>query len=76
MGFDMTSINSALSSTTGKLESDLRTKLNASKDGDIDQTEMLALQTEISKWQLVTSLQSNIMKTLSEAVKGTISNMR
>lgn len=76
MGFDMSSVNTALNSTVGNLEGKLRTDLNASQNGDLSQTDMMNLQFELSKWQLVTNLQSNVMKTLSDAVKGTIQNMR
>jgi hypothetical protein len=76
MSFDMGSVNTALNSTVGSLEGKLRTNLSAAQGGDLSQPEMMNLQFELSKWQLVTNLQSNIMKTLSEAVKGTIQNMR
>jgi type III secretion apparatus needle protein len=76
MGFDMGSVNTALNSTVGSLESNLRSNLNASKTGDLSQQDMMNLQFQLSKWQLVTNLQSNVMKTLSDAVKGTIQNLR
>ncbi|HVJ69775.1 MAG TPA: EscF/YscF/HrpA family type III secretion system needle major subunit [Caulifigura sp.] len=76
MAFDMGSVNNTLNSTVGNLEGKLRTQLQASQGGDLSQPEMMDLQFQLSKWQLVTNLQSNIMKTLSEAVKGTIQNMR
>ena len=76
MGFDMGSVNNALNSTVGSLESNLRSNLNASKNGDLSQQDMMNLQFQLSKWQLVTNLQSNVMKTLSDAVKGTIQNLR
>ncbi len=76
MGFDMGSVNNALNSSVGNLESKLRQNMQAAQGGDLSQQDMMNLQFELSKWQLVTNLQSNIMKTLSEAVKGTIQNMR
>jgi len=76
MPFDMGSVNNALNSTVGSIESKLQQNIAASQGGDLSQGEMIQLQYELGKWQMVTNLQSNIMKTLSEGIKGTIQNMR
>lgn len=76
MGFNMGGVNQALNSTVGNIENRLRSDLSAAQGGDLSQQDMMKLQFELSKWQLVTNLQSNIMKTLSEGIKGTIQNMR
>ena len=76
MPFDMGSINTALSSTVGSIEGKLQSDMSATQGGDLSQGQMIQLQYELNKWQMVTSLQSNIMKTLSDGVKGTIQNMR
>lgn len=76
MAFDMGSVNNTLNSTVNNLEGQLRQQMSAAQGGDLSQPEMMNLQFQMSKWQLVTNMQSNIMKTLSDAVKGTIQNMR
>ena len=75
MAFDLESINSTLTSATQATETSLEGKMPASGE-DLDQGELIALQYEFSKWQMMTTLQSNIMKSMTDSMKNTISNMR
>lgn len=75
MAFDLNSVNSTLTQASDATEAALEAKMPASGE-DLDQADLIALQYEFSKWQMMTSLQSNIMKTMTDSMKNTISNMR
>ena len=72
----MTSIHNSLNSTAGSIGGQIASKLNASQGKDMSDTELLDLQHEMNRWSMITSLQSNIMKTMADGMKSTISNMR
>ena len=72
MGLDMASVNSTLSASAGALESEIKSGLSE----DMDDQQLLEKQMQVSKWTLITNLQSNIMKTISESMKNTVSNIR
>lgn len=57
-----------------KFESDLRTQMD--KVDPNDQGSLLKLQHSMNKWKIMSEMQSNVMKTLSEALKSTVSNIR
>lgn len=76
MKFNLGSVNNALSGSASRIENDLQANLNSLQDGDVSQAEMIQIQYELSKWTMVTNLQSNVMKTVSEGIKSTIQNVR
>ena len=76
MGFDLASLNSQLGSASSSIEAQLQSTTAGLQGKDISQTDMLNLQFQMNKWQLVTSLQSNMVKTISDGIKSTIQNLR
>lgn len=76
MGFDMSSVNSTLNTALSRVGGDIRSKLSAAQGKDLDETQLLDLQMQTNSWSMMVNLQSNIMKTMSEALKNTVSNVR
>lgn len=76
MGFDLGSIHTALNAATNTVGQKVATQLNAAQGKDLSDTELLGLQHELNRWNIITSLQSNVMKTMADGLKSTIQNMR
>jgi type III secretion apparatus needle protein len=76
MAFNIDSVNSTLGNAAATFEKNVDQKVSSLQGKDVSNQEMLDLQFQLSKWQLATSLQSNVMKTLNEGIRGTIQNLR
>ena len=76
MAFDLNSIHNSLNSAASNIGGKIATQLNASQGKDLTDTELLDLQHQMNRWSMITSLQSNIMKTMADGMKSTIQNMR
>lgn len=76
MAFNIDNVNSTLGNAAAQFEGNVEQKVQSLQGKDVSNQEMLDLQFQLSKWQLATSLQSNVMKTLSEGIRGTIQNLR
>ena len=64
-------INNTVGSVVTNAEADLKTRA-ASMNKDTSQAELLMLQQEVSKWTLMTQIQSTLVKEVSDAMKGVI----
>jgi type III secretion protein F len=76
MGLDISSVNNTLSAGVGRTGKDLRSKLEAAQGKDLSDTEMIDLQMDVQNWTLMVNMQSNIMKTMGDAMKNTVANLR
>jgi type III secretion apparatus needle protein len=76
MGLDISGVNNTLSAGVGRTGQGLRTKIEAAQGKDLSDTEMIALQMDVQNWTLMVNMQSNIMKTMGDAMKNTVANLR
>ncbi len=76
MAIDISSINNTLNAGLTRTGGDLRSKIGAAQGKDLSDEEMLALQFDVQNWSMMVNLQSNIMKSMGDAMKSTVSNMR
>lgn len=75
MPLDMGSVNNTLSKASGSIEGQIKSELDAAQGGELNETQLMNLQIKMSKWTLITSLQSNVIKALSDGMKSTIQNV-
>ena len=76
MSFRLDDINSRLGNTVSSIGSNVQTKLNATNGGDMTEVEMINLQHDLSKWSMMVNMQTNVLKTMSDAMKSIVGNMR
>ncbi len=76
MGLDITSVNNTLSAGLSRVGGDLRSKINEAQGKDLTEEQMLDLQMDVNAWSMMVNLQSNIMKTMADTMKNTVSNLR
>ena len=76
MGFDMTSVNNALGAAVNATGGDITSKLQSAQGGQMSEIEMLELQHSLNRWSIMINLQSNVMKTWSDALKSVVQNLR
>ena len=69
--FNFDTINSTVANVVQQVESDLKTKIQNTK-AEAGTAEFLELQREVSKWSIMTSVQSTLVKELGDAIKGVI----
>ena len=70
MTFDY--INTSISNVVRSAESSLQNKISVLDADSVSATDLLLLQQEISKWTIMTEIQSTLVKDLSDAMKGII----
>jgi type III secretion protein F len=71
MSVNLSTIASTIGSKIAGIESTLTTTLNG-VGLETSTAEMLSIQADIQKWTLATDIQSNVTKTLGDALKGII----
>ena len=76
MGLNVSGINNTLSAGLQKIGGDLRSKISAAQGQDLTEEQMLDLQMDVNSWSMMVNLQSNIMKTMADTMKNTVSNLR
>ncbi|MEO1524994.1 MAG: EscF/YscF/HrpA family type III secretion system needle major subunit [Planctomycetota bacterium] len=76
MSFRLDDINSRLGNTVGSIGSNVQTQLNNAQGGNMTEVEMINMQHELNKWSMMVNLQTNILKTMSDAMKSIVGNMR
>jgi type III secretion apparatus needle protein len=76
MGLDISSVNQTLGQGLQRVGSDLRSKISAAQGQDLSEEQMLDLQFDVNAWSMMVNLQSNIMKTMADTMKNTVSNLR
>ena len=74
MALDMNSVNQRLSAAAGTVENQVRAQVESGEE--LNDQQLIGLQMEMSRWTLITQLQSNMMKTISDSMKNTVSNIR
>ncbi len=65
-------INTTVGTVVTNAEQALKTRAAALNSANVSQTELLMLQQEVSKWSLMTQIQSTLVKEVSDAMKGII----
>lgn len=65
-------INSTVSTAVDNAEATLKTKVASLDPAQVSPTELLMLQQEVSKWTMMTQIQSTLVKELSDTMKGII----
>ncbi|MDE1461001.1 EscF/YscF/HrpA family type III secretion system needle major subunit [Spartinivicinus poritis] len=73
MAFNIEEVNNVIGGQTAKVESELRA-FQRSMDPN-SQQDLLKFQYMMNRWNLVTNLQSNTIKTMKETLQSTIRNM-
>lgn len=53
-------------------ETALKAKISAIDPATVSSTDLLLLQQDISKWTIMTEIQSTLVKTISDSMKGII----
>lgn len=76
MGLDITSVNNTLGAGLARIGGDLRSKIGEAQGKDLTEEQMLDLQMDVNSWSMMVNLQSNIMKTMADTMKNTVSNLR
>ncbi|MEM6654263.1 MAG: EscF/YscF/HrpA family type III secretion system needle major subunit [Planctomycetota bacterium] len=76
MAFDVGSVFSGLNDAVSGAGNRLETQMQTMDPNNITHQDMIMMQMEVSKWQMMTSIQSNVMKALCDGIKGTIANFR
>ena len=76
MAFDIGSVSNALSSAISAAGGKIQSEMSSMDPNNISHQDMIKMQMEVSKWQMMTSIQSNVMKTLADGIKSTIANLR
>ena len=76
MPLDLGHITETLGRSATAAEERLTAAMQDLQGKDLSATDMLQLQYKMNKWQLANELQTNVMKTMSDTVKGTIQNIR
>lgn len=65
-------INNTVGTVVTNAEQALKTRAASLNSENVSQTELLMLQQEVSKWALMTQIQSTLVKEVSDAMKGII----
>ncbi len=65
-------INTTVASAVNSSESTLKTRVANLDPASASPTELLLLQQEVSKWTMMTQIQSTLVKELSDTMKGII----
>jgi type III secretion protein F len=65
-------INSSVSSVVNSAEATLKTRVASLDPTNTSPTELLMLQQDVSKWTMMTQIQSTLVKELSDTMKGII----
>ncbi|MCX4024659.1 hypothetical protein H0A36_09855 [Endozoicomonas sp. SM1973] len=73
MAFNIEEVNNVIGGQTAKVESELKA-FQRSMDPN-SQQDLLKFQYMMNRWNLVTNLQSNTIKTMKETLQSTIRNM-
>lgn len=76
MAFDVGSVFSSLSTAVSGAGNTIESKMRSMDPNNINHQDMIMMQMEVSKWQMMTSIQSNVMKSLTDGIKSTIANLR
>ena len=71
---DVTSMFQILSEKVTSSETNLRDKINNTNVDD--QQSMMLLQMDVQRWTMVTQMESNVLKSLQDGIKNTVSNLR
>jgi type III secretion protein F len=65
-------INSSVSSVVNSAETTLKNRVASLDPASTSPTELLLLQQDVSKWTMMTQIQSTLVKELSDTMKGII----
>lgn len=65
-------IGTTVASAVQASETSLKARIAALDPVNASPTELLLLQQEISKWTVMTEIQSTLVKTISDAMKGIV----
>ena len=71
-GLSFDYINTSVANVVQNAETTLQNKISSLSADSASATDLLLLQQEVSKWTLMTEIQSTLVKTLSDAMKGII----
>jgi hypothetical protein len=77
-GLNLPDVFNALTSSVQKLEDDIRTQIQKGGSGDqgtFSNQELIQLQQLANEWQIATNLETNILKSISDSMKGTVQNL-
>lgn len=76
MSFRLDDINSRLGTTVSSIGSNVQTQLNNTQGGNMTEVQMINMQHELNKWSMMVNMQTNILKTMADAMKSIVGNMR
>ena len=65
-------IGSTVANVVQNAETSLKTKISSLDPANTSPTDLLLLQQEVSKWTMMTEIQSTLVKTISDSMKGII----
>ncbi|SDG74934.1 EscF/YscF/HrpA family type III secretion system needle major subunit [Propionivibrio dicarboxylicus] len=65
-------VGTTVANVIGTAESALKAKISTLDSATASPAELLLLQQDISKWAIMTEIQSTLVKTISDAMKGII----
>jgi len=78
-GLDISAVFNSLSATMEAYDTKIRDQIAAGgsgENGTFSNTELITLQSDLNQWSLINSLESNIVKTISDTMKGTVQNIK
>lgn len=76
-GLNFNNVNNTIFSAIRTQETNLQQTLqtiNSNADGNVSQADLLNLQQQINQWSSLVSIQSTIIKSISDSLKGVIQN--
>ena len=77
MAFDMNATSQQISSGIDQIGSEMSDLMNKAASGeDLSEQDLLVLQDKMNRWNIMISMQTNIQKTWSDALKNIVNNMR
>lgn len=76
MSFDMESIKKQVSSGIDSIGGEIASQMSKiSSDQDLSEQDMLSLQYEMNKWNILVSMESNVQKTWGDTIKTVVNNL-
>ena len=77
MAFDMKNINNQVNSGIDSLGGQIQSQMSKVSQGeDLSEQDMLKLQYDMNRWNILVSMATNIQKTWADTIKQIVSNLR
>ena len=76
MPFDMSALFGHMESGLSTIGDEIAAKINTAAGQELSEIDMLKLQHSTNRWNIMLSMQTNLMKTWADAMKSITANMR